>query len=252
MAAVNEHIVIITGSAPLAPAAVDGIPENAIVLGVDGGLDHALAAGLHPSGLIGDLDSITDEGLAWAREHATVASHPPDKDETDTELALAFAADMNPDRITMLGAGDRLDHGIAALGALGAPSLTNVPTVDAWWGDQHIEVIHGPERRTLHLQPGSTLSLLALHGPVSSVSITGVRWPLDDHDLAPVVGLGISNVVLDGPAEPDDQTGDSDRPTAGTVELEITGGVLTVFDSPVDDAPVHDLDRPSDDEETSR
>ncbi|MEO1058941.1 MAG: thiamine diphosphokinase, partial [Actinomycetota bacterium] len=85
----NESIVIITGSAPLAPSAVEAIPDEAILLAVDGGLDHALAAGLTPSGLIGDLDSVTEPGLVWAARNATIDRHPADKDETDTELALA-------------------------------------------------------------------------------------------------------------------------------------------------------------------
>ena len=105
----NEHIVIITGASPLDARIVDTIPASAIVLGVDSGLDAALEAGLHPSGLIGDLDSVSEAGLAWAEAHATVARHPTDKAQTDTELALAFAADMQPQRLTMIGGGDRLD-----------------------------------------------------------------------------------------------------------------------------------------------
>jgi thiamine pyrophosphokinase len=52
----NEHIVIVTGASPLPEHVVAWIPSSAIVLGVDGGLDVALAAGLRPSGLFGDLD----------------------------------------------------------------------------------------------------------------------------------------------------------------------------------------------------
>ncbi len=235
----QEHIVIVTGADPLPTDVAARIPDEAIVLGVDGGLDVALAAGLRPSGVIGDFDSITPEGLAWAEAHATIARHPADKDATDTELALAFAADMNPARITMIGGGDRLDHGIAAIGALGAPELTGVPELDAWWAGQHLDVLHGPERRTLVLEPGSTVSLLALHGPVDRLSISGVRWPLDEHDLAPLVGLGISNVVLDAPqdgnpAEHDlvDVEPDEDEPVPGEVHIELSSGVLTVFDVP--------------------
>ena len=73
---VNERIVIITGASPLLPEVVERIPGDAIVLAVDGGLDHALAAGLEPSGLIGDLDSVTENGLAWAARHATIAAGP--------------------------------------------------------------------------------------------------------------------------------------------------------------------------------
>lgn len=227
----NEQIVIISGSTPIHGHVAAAIPDEAIVLAVDGGLDHALAAGLEPSGLIGDLDSVTEEALDWARRHATIAHHPVDKDRTDTELALAFAADMDPSRLTLVGGGDRLDHTIAAIGALGAPSLTGIPALDAWWHGQHLEVIHGPARELLLVEPGSTLSLVALHGPCSKVSITGVRWELDEADLAPVVGLGMSNVAIAG--EPGDD--------AVEVRVGLSTGVLTVFDRPARIAPLTPL-----------
>ena len=216
----NEHIVVITGSTAVPDAVASRVPHHAIILGVDAGLDHALAAGLRPSGLIGDLDSISDDGLAWAEEHATIARHPTDKDRTDTELALAVAADMSPSRITLVGGGDRLDHTIAALAALGAPNLTSVPTIDAWWGDQHLDVLHGPGRRTLRLVPGSTLSILAVGHRCRSVTISGVRWPLDEARLDPTIGLGVSNEVTD---------------PEGTVEIGTADSVLTVFNRPLDE-----------------
>jgi thiamine pyrophosphokinase len=216
----NEHIVIITGASPLSPRIADTIPTSAILLGVDGGLDVALAAGLRPSGLIGDLDSVSEDGLAWAKDHATIARHPTDKAQTDTELALAFAADMQPARLTMIGGGDRLDHTIAAIGALAAGHLTNVPVLDGWWNGHHLDVIHGPGRRELLLETGSTLSLLAIGPRCDGVGISGVRWPLDKHRLEPVVGLGVSNEVVD---------------PGGVVPITVSSGVLTVFDVPQPD-----------------
>lgn len=213
----REHIVIVTGAAPLPRHVVELVAPTAIVLAADGGLDLALAAGLEPSGLIGDLDSISDEGRAWAESNATITAHPTDKDQTDTELALAFAADMQPEHLTLIGGGDRLDHTVAALGALAARHLTGVPVLDAWWDGQHVDVLHGPSRRTLHLEPGSTLSLLAIGGLCRNVHLEGVRWPLDAHDLEPVVGLGVSNEVT-GPD--------------GDVRISVSTGVLTVFDHP--------------------
>ena len=35
------------------------------------------------------------------------------------------------------------------------------------------------------------------------MTITGSRWPLADADLAPLVGLGVSNEVLDPPCRVD-------------------------------------------------
>lgn len=215
-----EHIVIISGSAPLDAHVVEAIPDDTILLAVDGGLDHALAAGLLPSHLIGDCDSVSTAGLAWADEHATIARFPPDKDLTDTELALAFAADMDPARLTLVGGGNRLDHGLAAIGALGHNLLASVPRIDGWWDGQHLDVVHGPGHLDLHLVPSTTLSLLALHGTCAGVTITGVRWPLHDAELAPLVGWGVSNKVQSGDGE------------SGIVPVHLSTGVLTIFDTP--------------------
>lgn len=209
----NDTVIVVTGAAPLDADAVAAVPADAIVLAADGALDHALAAGLTPAGLVGDLDSISPEGLAWAQQHATIAQHDPDKDHTDTELALQVAADFAPQRLILLsGGGDRLDHSLAAVGALGHPSLTSIPEIDGWWGDQRFHVIHGPGKLTLELEPGAVVSLLATHGPAGGVFAAGVRWPLDDAELGPLVGHGVSNEVVDE-----------------HVEIRVHRGVLTLF-----------------------
>ncbi len=40
--------IIVTGGAPLDDRAVAALPRDAFVVAADGGLDHALAAGLEP------------------------------------------------------------------------------------------------------------------------------------------------------------------------------------------------------------
>jgi thiamine pyrophosphokinase len=213
---VNDTVVVVTGAVPLTSLAAAQVPDGAIVLAADGALDHALAAGLRPTGLIGDLDSVSTDGLAWAEQHATIERHDPDKDRTDTELALRMAVGLDPARLIMLsGGGDRLDHTIAAIGALGHPALTSIGRIDAWWGEQHVRVVHGPDRVTLDLEPGTMISLLALHGRCRGVSVDGTEWRLDDDELDPLAGRGLSNVVVDG-----------------TVEITLSGGVLTVFIAP--------------------
>lgn len=212
----DETVVVVTGSAALHAAAVASVPAGAIVLAADGGLDHARSAGLTPAGLIGDLDSISAEGLVWAESHATIHRHDPHKDQTDTELALAVAADLVPDRIMLLaGGGNRLDHTLAAIGSLGDPDLTSVPVLEAWWGDQHFHVLHGPGKLRLATEPGATVSLVATHGPCTGVSIRGCTWELDDAELAPLAGHGVSNVA-----------------NADEIDLTVSTGVLTIFTRP--------------------
>ena len=216
----NDTVVIVTGAAPLDARAIAAIPSHAIVIAADGGLDHARAAGLTPAGLIGDLDSVSEEGLAWAKQHATIQRHPIDKNATDTELAVAFAAGMNPARVVMVaGGGDRLDHTLAAIGALGATVLTSVPLVECWWGGQYLQVVHGPARVSIRTDttPGTEtrISLLAMHGPCTGVTLSGTRWQLDRAELKPLVGHGLSNIA-----------------TGSDVAVSLSTGILTVFVDP--------------------
>lgn len=91
------------------------------------------------------------------------------------------------------GGGDRLDHAIGAIGALGHRSLDHIAVVDACWGDDEIHVVRPHRPCTLQLAAGTTFSVLATHGPCRGVTIANARWPLDDVELAPLVGIGISN-----------------------------------------------------------
>ncbi len=193
-------VAVITGAARLDGRAVAAVPPDAVIIAADGGLDHALEAGLEPSVLVGDLDSISAIGLAWATEHTEVVRHPVDKPATDTELAIAHAATLQPDHLVLLaGQGDRLDHAVAALGALGAPELAGIATLEAWWGGDQLRVVHGPGEARLDLPAGTTFSVLAMHGPCEGVSVDGARWRLRDDHLDPLVGLGVSNVAEEPP-----------------------------------------------------
>ncbi|WP_117000512.1 thiamine diphosphokinase [Desertimonas flava] len=208
----EDCVVIVTGAARLARAAIDAIPVDAIVVAADGGLDHALAAGLTPDVLIGDLDSVSAEGRAWAEANAEIVTHPADKAATDTELAVAHAASRRPRRLLMLaGSGDRVDHTIAAIGALGSPTTSAVPRVGGWWGGQELLVVRPDRPVSFDAAPGTTFSVLALHGPCTGVDVSGARWPLAGADLGPVVGLGVSNEVATSP-----------------VSIAVADGVLTV------------------------
>lgn len=192
--------VVVTGAAALAPEAVAAIPAGSVVVAADGGLDHALASGLEPEVLIGDLDSVSAEARAWADSHVEVVAHPADKAATDTELALAHAASMGPRRLLMVaGAGDRLDHTIAAVGALGSALTAAIDDVEGWWGTQRLHIVRPGPPVAIAAETGTTFSVLALHGPCEGVDVTGARWPLTDADLGAVVGLGVSNEVATPP-----------------------------------------------------
>jgi thiamine pyrophosphokinase len=124
-----------------------------------------------------------------------------------------MAVELTPRRLVLLsGGGDRLDHLLAAIGALGDRALTGIPEIDGWWGDERFHVLHGPGRVRLDLERDAVVSLLATHGVADGVTTTGLRWPLIDATLGPLVGHGVSNEAVDD-----------------LVEVTVRSGVLTVF-----------------------
>ena len=67
------------------------------MIAADGGVDRALALGLHVDVAIGDFDSVTAAGLAAAEAAgARIERHPAAKDATDLELALDAALALEP------------------------------------------------------------------------------------------------------------------------------------------------------------
>jgi len=208
-----DTAVVVIGGDRLHPVAVAESPAG-FTIAADSGLDWALEAGLRPDLVVGDLDSVSEEGLAWARSNGIpVEEHRPDKDSTDTELALAAAVERGANRVVVLsGGGDRLDHSISAISALGHPRLAACGSVSALWGDSLIQVLHGPRDHEFELPLGATFSLLAMHGRCSGVKVEGAQWPLHDAVIEPGTGVGISNVAV-----------------CVMVSIAVADGVLTVI-----------------------
>lgn len=209
----SRTAIVIVGGSALSPDALVGLPLDAYIIAADSGLDYAVAAGLRPHLVIGDFDSANPETLAWAvAEGIEIERHSPDKDNTDTELALAAARMSGATDVVLLGGGgDRLDHSIAAITALGHPSMAVFTTVSARWDTTMISVLHAPRAITFATELDATFSLLALHGACSGIDVDGGLWPLSDAELQPGSSLGVSN-----------------RTTTNELRLRARVGVLTV------------------------
>lgn len=199
--------VVVVGGGPLSPRAeqtwqqlVDA-DADVVVIAADSGLDHAVAAGIEPDRLVGDLDSVSAAGRMWAYANEVyIDEHPTDKDATDTELALAAAvADPQITDLLLLGGldplvDDRLDHVLGTLLVLGHPALATFESVRAVVGGSEVVVLHAGHRADLGLDAGQSFSLLALHGPCRGVTVTGARWSLDGAELCGHEARGLSNV----------------------------------------------------------
>jgi len=194
-----HHAIVVVGGSPPEAAALARLDPATIVVAADSGYDHARGLGLTVDVLVGDLDSITPEGLAAARAAGVlVQQHDPDKDATDTELALTTALAGGATHITVVTGpiGDRLDHSLAVLLGLGHPRFAGV-TVDAWFGTAAVHVVRGPGLRTLTVRPGEVVTLLPVGGAASGITTTGLLYPLHAEALAAASSRGVSNVATE-------------------------------------------------------
>lgn len=182
----GQRVLVVTGG-PL-PRAIGRLPEADMVIAADRGADNAIALGLTVDLLVGDLDSVSQETLAACN---TVVQHPVDKDDTDLELALAAAVDTGADVVTVVtSAGGRFDHALANL-LVAASDRWSALKVDLVVDRARVHVVR--DEVVLEGRVGEPVSLLAVGGPVSGVSTTGLRWPLNGARLEAGLGLGVSN-----------------------------------------------------------
>jgi hypothetical protein len=114
--AVARTAVIVIGGGEIDPRVVAHLPADRMVIAADSGLDHAMELGLEVDLLVGDLDSVSQPALAEAIARGTpVERHRPDKDATDTELALAAAVERGCTHLIGVG-GPRPDDSRDAKG----------------------------------------------------------------------------------------------------------------------------------------
>jgi thiamine pyrophosphokinase len=189
---VIDTIVVFAGGPKPSRRAFAAIPPGAQVIAADGGAEHALAHGLLVETAVGDFDSISPAAFAeLERAGVRIERHPPEKDATDLELALATAVEREPRRVLVVGgAGGRLDHLLGELTLLGADAYAGVE-LDAVFDRATAHVVRS-ERRLAGC-PGELISLLPLHGPAMGVETEGLRYELHGETLDVGSSRGISN-----------------------------------------------------------
>jgi thiamine pyrophosphokinase len=187
-------IIVAGGSPPSGEVWRRRLREGDRIIGADGGASHALARGLTPDLVIGDMDSLADGDRALLEaKGCQFVVHPRAKDETDLELALTYAAAKGAPEIVVLGAfGGRLDHTLANILLLALPQLDQVPVwlVDDW---EEIVLAQSGRRVTVEGQIGDLVSLLPLAGDASGVTTTGLAWELEGDRLCFGSSRGVSN-----------------------------------------------------------
>lgn len=171
------HYYIITGGPIIDDAA--GVIGEGIVICADGGTDYARKHSVIPDKVVGDLDSISEEGIRFIEDNnIPLERFKVEKDWTDTEIALdSVPAGSDITIICPLDGNGRLDHII---------------------GNIQLAAGYAPKYNRIVLTDGLT-SVYMLSGRDSiSVDISGYAYPLAVSLVPLSFGSSVTDVTTEG------------------------------------------------------
>lgn len=172
--------------------------EN-IWIGVDRGLQYLLAAGIQPDLALGDFDSVFPETVKkLAQAPFPVRKFPPEKDQTDMELALEAALEYSPEEIRIFGAtGGRLDHLLANIHLLAASRFVDKVERMSLIDKTNILEVKRPGTYTLEKDADRPyVSFIPLSRKVEELTLCGFKYPLEKETVPFGSTLCISNEII--------------------------------------------------------
>ena len=166
-----------------------------LVIAVDAGLAACEALGLCPDLLVGDFDTLGRERLLEYQERSGVRAdvHQPEKDETDTELALLTAARQGCEAVDILGAlGGRMDHAIGNI-QLMYQFFCQGMEVNIYDARNRLYLLGG--HKVFHREEvyGKYISFLPMTETVEGLTLRGFKYPLQRRTIGLGTSLCISN-----------------------------------------------------------
>ena len=186
----SRIIIFANGKLPNLEKARALLRPDDFILCADGGTRHALALGLVPNVIVGDMDSLPSN-FQLSTFNGEIVLFPKDKNETDLELAINHALTLNPESILILAAlGGRMDQTLANIALLSNLQLAafNIKLTD---GVE--ELFFCRDQVQVEGRSGDIVSLIPWQGEVTGVFTENLRWHLHHETLYPDKTRGISN-----------------------------------------------------------
>ncbi|WP_273400769.1 thiamine diphosphokinase [Clostridium sp. AF02-29] len=192
-----KRCLIVTGGTIDIAFAKDFLSQRSYdyVIAADAGLEVLRPLHISPNAVVGDLDTVDKKVLEEYQNQPGIEFeiHKPEKDETDTELALLTAARQGCEAVDILGAlGGRMDHAIG-----------NIQLMYQFFC-QGMEVNIYDARNRLYLLGvhkvfhreevyGKYISFLPMTETVEGLTLRGFKYPLQRRTIGLGTSLCISN-----------------------------------------------------------
>lgn len=172
------------------------------IIAVDKGLEVIYKLELLPNHIVGDLDSVNPTIVEKYINNPNIIFHKymPEKDYTDTDIALKLAIELKAEYITIVGAtGTRFDHTLANVHILCYALEKNIhcEIIDKY---NKIYLINSKTQLSKEHVYGKFISLIPLTTKVCGLSLVGFKYPLNNYTLEIGKSLGVSNEIIDNNA----------------------------------------------------
>lgn len=176
------------------------VDEQDYVIAVDGGFSYCQMLGILPNLIVGDFDSVSDKDLEQIEQIECCAPERvrrfvPEKDDTDTIAAVKIGLEKGYRKFFLYGAlGGRLDHTIANIQTL--LYIKNREATGYIMSHDSLLTVIRDEEIHFHRGMEGRMSLFCLGEHASGVSISGMKYPLQNATLTNDFPIGISNEFL--------------------------------------------------------
>ncbi|MCE5220424.1 MAG: thiamine diphosphokinase [Clostridium sp.] len=171
-----------------------------VIIAADRGSECLYNYGIVPDLLLGDFDSVKKEVLDNMKlQIKEVLEFPPEKDYTDTEIAIIEAIKRGAKKIYLFGAiGSRVDH---TLGNIGLLLTTKKKGATLEIIDDNNSLYLGEKKMKLFGEYGENISFHALCDKVKGFKIRGAKYNLETCDMSLLDPRAICNEFIDTPIE---------------------------------------------------
>ena len=192
-----KRCLIVTGGTIDIAFAKDFLSQRSYdyVIAADAGLEVLRPLRTSPNAVVGDLDTVDKKVLEEYQNQPDIEFeiHKPEKDETDTELALLTAARQGCEAVDILGAlGGRMDHAIGNI-QLMYQFFCQGMEVNIYDARNRLYLLGG--HKVFHREKvyGKYISFLPMTETVEGLTLRGFKYPLQRRTIGLGTSLCISN-----------------------------------------------------------
>jgi thiamine pyrophosphokinase len=188
---------IFLNGAPDSEPLIQAVAKGAdLIVAADGGARYALAAGIVPDLIVGDMDSLGEDLAREAEQRgASLQRHPARKDKMDGHLAVLAAGERGATAADFLCAAGGKPGAVFAVPhiLLAAERTGLISTVVADWGRMFVLEAGS---RVVEGTAGDSVSIFPLSGTATGVTLEGMGYPLTNASLEPGDTLGFHNELI--------------------------------------------------------